>query len=68
MSVAPKISSANVRLLIIFEIQVSLSNAFDKVNHYKLFASLLNAGLPKWFVSVLINWTFFRGKVEIRHF
>ena len=32
------------------------SNAFDWVNHYKLFTSLIKAGLPKWVIAILISW------------
>ena len=31
---------------------IRLRKAVDKVNHYKLCESLLNADLPKWFVCV----------------
>jgi hypothetical protein len=32
------------------------SKAFDRVNHYKLFTTLIQTGLPKYFVDTLINW------------
>jgi hypothetical protein len=32
------------------------SKAFDRVNHYKLFTTLIKAGLPKYFVDIIINW------------
>jgi len=32
------------------------SKAFDRVNHFKLFAILIKAGLPSNFVSIIVNW------------
>ena len=32
------------------------SKAFDRVNHYKLFTTLIKCGLPKFFVETIINW------------
>ena len=33
-----------------------ISKAFDTVNHYKLYASLINSGVPEWILNVIINW------------
>ena len=33
---------------------LDISKAYDKVNHYKLFSSLISAGLPKWFIDLLL--------------
>jgi hypothetical protein len=35
---------------------LDISKAFDRVNHYKLFNSLLEAGLPLTIVDILCNW------------
>jgi len=35
---------------------LDISKAYDKVNHYKLFSSLISAGLPKWFIDLLLCW------------
>jgi len=35
---------------------LDISKAYDKVNHYKLFYSLISAGLPKWFIDLLLCW------------
>ena len=35
---------------------LDVSIAFDDVNHYKLFTSLLKAGFPGWVVGLLVNW------------
>ena len=35
---------------------LDFSEAFDKVNHYKLFVSLIKAGVPVCFVQLLANW------------
>lgn len=35
---------------------LDISKAFDRVNHYKLYKSLLTAGVPVIIVDVLCNW------------
>jgi len=35
---------------------LDISKAFDRVNHYKLYNSLLCAGVPVVIVDVLYNW------------
>ena len=32
------------------------SKAFDRINHFKLFSTLIKKGLPKYFISTLVNW------------
>ena len=33
-----------------------ISKAFDMINHYKLFDSLIKAGLSGWIIDLLVNW------------
>jgi hypothetical protein len=40
----------------VFTAALDISKAYDCVNHYKLFTSLLKAGVPRWLVDVLVNW------------
>ena len=40
----------------IFVAALDISKAFDTVNHYKLYFSLINSGIPKWVLNVIINW------------
>jgi hypothetical protein len=40
----------------VYAAALDLSKAFDSVNHFKLFSSLLNAGLPVGIISVICNW------------
>jgi hypothetical protein len=40
----------------VYAAALDLSKAFDRVNHFKLFSSLLNAGLPVGIISVICNW------------
>ena len=40
----------------IFAASLDLKKAFDRVNYFKLFSSLITAGLPKWTVILLVNW------------
>ena len=40
----------------IYAAALDISKAFDCVNNYKLFTSLIKAGLPKWVIAILINW------------
>ena len=39
------------------------TKAFDKVNHYRMYAILLRRGLPSVFVNILINWY---GKLRVQ--
>jgi len=32
------------------------SKAFDRVNHFKLFSTLIKKGLPKIVVKIIVNW------------
>ena len=40
----------------IYVASLDASKAFDRVNHYKLFTTLIRAGLPRVFVDVISNW------------
>ena len=40
----------------VYAAALDVSKAFDKVNHYKLFVSLIKAGIPICFVQLLMNW------------
>jgi hypothetical protein len=40
----------------VFTAALDISKAYDSVNHFKLFASLIKAGVPRWLVDVLVNW------------
>ena len=35
---------------------LDISKAFDSINHYKLYSTLIKSGLPRWVIAVLINW------------
>jgi hypothetical protein len=35
---------------------LDISKAYDRVNHYKLFSTLIEVGLPKWFIDLLVCW------------
>ena len=32
------------------------SNAFDRVNHTKLFSKVLKLGIPKYLIKVIYQW------------
>ena len=32
------------------------SNAFDRVNHQKLFTEVIEGGAPRWCIRVLCHW------------
>ena len=40
----------------VYAAALDVSEAFDKMNHYKLFVSLIKAGVPVCFVQLLANW------------
>lgn len=40
----------------VFIASLDISKAFDRVNHYKLYKSLLSAGVPLIIVDILSNW------------
>ena len=44
------------RSSMVYASALDMSKAFDNVNHYKLYTSLLNAGFPGWVVRILVNW------------
>ena len=35
---------------------LDISKAFDRVHHFKLYNSLLSAGIPVMIIDVLCNW------------
>jgi len=40
----------------IYIASLDASKAFDRVNHFKLFAILMKMGLPPSFVNIVVNW------------
>ena len=36
---------------------LDVSKAFDRVNHYKLFRTLVNSRIPLAFIDVLCHWS-----------
>ena len=46
----------NERSSNIYVASIDACKAFDRVNHYKLFSTLINKGLPSYFVHTLFNW------------
>jgi Reverse transcriptase (RNA-dependent DNA polymerase) len=40
----------------IFVASLDAAKAFDRVNHFKLYTTLIRAGLPIYFVNTIINW------------
>lgn len=40
----------------VYAAALDISKAYDSVQHYKLFSSLLRTGLPSWIVYVLVDW------------
>ena len=40
----------------VFTAALDFKKAFDTVNHFKLFSSLIKANLPKWIISILLDW------------
>ena len=40
----------------IYIASLDASKAFDRVNHFKLFAILIKMGLPPNFVNIVVNW------------
>ena len=40
----------------VFAASLDIREAFDKVNHYKLYCALLSCGVPWYFVDVGYNW------------
>ena len=39
-----------------YTVDLDISKAFECVNYYKSFASLIKDGLPKWVIAIIINW------------
>ena len=40
----------------VFTAALDISKAYDTVNHYKLYSSLLRFGCPMWVVNILVDW------------
>jgi len=40
----------------VYAATLDIKKAFEKVNHYKLFVSLLKAGVPLCIVAILADW------------
>ena len=40
----------------VFAAALDIKKAFDRVNHFKLFNSLIKSGTPKWLILILVNW------------
>ena len=40
----------------VYTATLDISKAFDMINHYKLFDSLIKAGIPGWIIDILVNW------------
>ena len=40
----------------VYVASLDASKAFDRVNHFKLFTTLIKTGVPKCFVNIIINW------------
>jgi hypothetical protein len=40
----------------VYVASLDASKAFDRVNHFKLFSTLIRCGLPQCFTNVIINW------------
>ena len=49
----------------IYASALDISKAFDNVNHYKLYTSLLKAAFPGWVVGLLANW-YGKSSVAVR--
>jgi hypothetical protein len=47
----------------VFMAALDFKKCFDRINHYKLFTSLLKAGFPYWIVSILCDWY---GKLNVK--
>ena len=46
----------NKRRSNVFIASLDVSKAFDRVNHYKLFTTLIRTGLPRVFVDLMVDW------------
>ena len=43
------------RVSSVYVATLDISRAFDTVNHYKLYSTLIRSGLPRWVIAILIN-------------
>ena len=39
----------------VFAASLDIKKAFDRVNHFKLFSSLIKSHIPKWIILLLVN-------------
>ena len=46
----------------VFIAALDFKRAFDRVNHYKLFSSLIKARIPIWVIRILTDWY---GKLRV---
>jgi hypothetical protein len=46
----------NARGSNVYMASLDASKAFDRVNHFKLFSTLIKKGLPKIVVKIIVNW------------
>ena len=35
---------------------LDISKAFDTLNHFKLYSTLIKSGVPVWIIDVIMNW------------
>ena len=61
-SLRPVIDYFRERGSTVYASALDVSKAFDNVNDYKSYTSLLKAGFPGWVVEILVNWY---GKVFV---
>ena len=40
----------------VYTATLDISKAFDMINHYKLFDSIIKAGIPGWNIDLLVYW------------
>ena len=40
----------------VYTATLDISKAFRIINHYKLFDSLIKAGIPGWIIDLFVNW------------
>ena len=40
----------------VYTATLDISKLFDMITHYKLFDSLIKAGIPGWIIDLLVNW------------
>ena len=40
----------------VFSAALDIKKAFDRINHFKLFSSLIQVGVPLWVIRILCDW------------